>query len=200
MAKDLGHQFLLLSRKMRDGYQTFSNLIKSTWKLTGKAKDTMVGIIANLRPHITVNKGKSENRASTLKALEKHWGRAYYERFYQRDEVISSDKFFRQVGTIVWQYQSPCKIIVIWVVNNFTAHRVFTAYIRIFSDNYRHQITNNFEKQLVEKDNKNIAIITAPIFISICMHIGPTGFLNNDVLEMVYRTDKRIHEGLFIVF
>lgn len=138
VAEDLGHQFVFLAKKMGDGYQTFANLVKSTWKSTSIARDTMAGIVASLRPHIIANKRKSENRASTLEALEKHWGRVYYEQFYQMDEVISPNKFFQRLGIVVWQYQGPCKIIAIWAINNFTAYKILTACVGISSDTYRY--------------------------------------------------------------
>ena len=72
--------------------------------------------------------------------------------------------------------------------------------MRISFDNYKHQTNNNFEKLLIEEDNKNTTIIITPILISICMHIRPTGFLEDDMPEMVYGTDGRIQEGLVIVF
>ena len=65
------------------------------------ARDILAGIVASLQPHITANKKKSKNRVSIFKALEKHRDRVYYKRFYQIDEVIGSNKFFRQVDTIV---------------------------------------------------------------------------------------------------
>lgn len=91
LAKDHEHQFVFLLGKMGNNYQTFANQIKSTWKSTGMARDTMASIVASLQPHIIA---KSKNCMSTLEALEKHWGRAYYKQFYQIDKVIGSDKLF----------------------------------------------------------------------------------------------------------
>lgn len=70
----------------------------------------------------------------------------------------------------------------------------------IFLDNYRHQTTNDFEKLFVKEDNKNTAIITTPILISISIHIKPTGFLENGVPEVVYGIDGKIQERLVIIF
>ena len=86
------------------------------------------------------------------------------------------------------------------MVNNFTAYKILITCVEIFFDNYKHQTINNFEKLLVEEDNKNTAIITALILISICMHIRPIGFLEDGVPEFVYGIDRRIQEGLVIIF
>lgn len=200
VVKDFGHQFVLLAEKIGNGYQTFVNLVKSTQKSTCMARNTITGIIASLQPNITTNKRKSKNRASIFKKLEKDYGRAYYEQFYQIDKVIGSDKFFQQFGAVLRQYQSPCKIIVIWAVNNFTIYKILTTHVRISSNNYRYQTINDFEKLLAKEDNENTAIITAPILISIYMHIGPSGFLKDGVLEVVYDINQRIYERLVIVF
>ncbi len=48
VAEDLGHQFVLLAEKMGDSYQTLSNLVKTTWKSTGMARDTMSDLLARL--------------------------------------------------------------------------------------------------------------------------------------------------------
>ena len=72
VAKDLGHQFILLAEKMRDGYQQFSDLVKHTWKETGIAKNIMTDIIIRLRPHITINKEKNVFSSKTLVAINKY--------------------------------------------------------------------------------------------------------------------------------
>ena len=96
--------------------------------------------------------------------------------------------------------QSPCKIIVIWAVNNLTAYKILTAYVKIFFNNYRHQTTNYFEKLLTKEDHENTPLITAPILINIHIHIRPTGFLEDGILKVVYSIDGRIEEGLVIIF
>lgn len=63
-------------------------------------------------------------RASTLIAIEKHWGRALYKRFHQIKEVLGSAKLFCRVKIAVRKYQGPQKVIAIWAINNFTAHRL----------------------------------------------------------------------------
>lgn len=138
LAKDLGHQFMLLAKKVEDSYQILSNLVKSTWKATGMAKNIMSNLFAKLRPHITANKGKSEHHTSTFKAIDKYWGRAYYKRFYQIDKIIELNKFFCHIGTIVRQYQSPCRIIAIWAINNFIAYRILNTYVGVSFDSYKH--------------------------------------------------------------
>ena len=153
VAKDFGHQFILLAEKMGDGYQQFSDLVKRTWKETGMAKDTMTGIITRLRPHITANKEKGVFRSKTLAAIDKYWpGMGFYKRFYQIDEAAGSDRFFRRVGTVVRRYKGPCRIIAVRAINYFTVHRILNARIGIASDGYKHHTTNNFEKLLKEKN------------------------------------------------
>lgn len=90
------------------------------------------------------------------------------------------------------QYQGLCKIIAIWMINNFSAYRIFIACIAISSNNYKYQTTNNFEKLLTQKDNENTTIITTLILISISMHIGPTWFLEDGILKLVYDIDRKI--------
>lgn len=104
MAKDFGYQFMLLAEKMGDGNKTFANLVKSNWKSIGLNKNIIASIIANFRPNILANKENNENCVNTLELLEKNWDKTYYKQFYQIDEVISSDKFFQRVSTIVQQY------------------------------------------------------------------------------------------------
>ena len=149
VTEDLGHQFIFLAEKMGDGYQQFSNLITRTWKKTGMAKDTMTSIITRLCPHITANKEKGVFCNKTLAAIDKYWpGIGFYERFYQIDEAVGLDRFFRRVGIIVWRYKGPCWIIAVWAINYFTTHRIFNACIGVASDGYKYHTTNNFEKLL----------------------------------------------------
>lgn len=75
VAKDLAHQFVLLTEKMGDGYQIFANWVKSIWKSTNMARNIIVGIIASFWPYIIANKKVSKNHANILKALKKHWNK-----------------------------------------------------------------------------------------------------------------------------
>ena len=102
VVKDLSHQFIFLAEKMRDGYQQFSDLVKRSSKKTGMAKNTMTGIITRLCLFITVNKEKGVFCSKTLVAIDKYWSdMGFYKRFYQIDEAVGSDGFFRRVGTFV---------------------------------------------------------------------------------------------------
>ena len=102
VANNLGHQFIFLTKKMGDGYQQFSDLVKCIWKETGMAKNTMTSIIIRLCPHNTANKEKSVFYSKTLAAINKYWpDRRLYKRFYQIDEAAGLDRFFRHVGTVV---------------------------------------------------------------------------------------------------
>lgn len=71
MAKDFGHQFVHLMEKIENDYQTLSNLVKSTWKTTGMAKNTMFNLFTKFQSHIITNKRKSEYCTSTLKVINK---------------------------------------------------------------------------------------------------------------------------------
>ena len=197
VAEDLGHQFIFLAEKMGDGYQQFSDLVKRTWKETGMAKNTMTGIITRLRPHITANKEKGVFRSKTLAAIDKYWpGMGFYKKFYQIDEAAGSDRFFRRVGTVVRKYKGPRRIIVVWAINYFTAHRILNACIGVASDGYKHHITNDFEKLLKEMDgSENTSVITTPILLRIAMHIRSTGFLDDGALDVVFSPDEKIQEG-----
>ena len=158
------------------------------------AKDTMTGIIMRHWPHITANKEKSVFHNKTLAAIDKYWpGIGFYERFYQIDEAAGSDKFFRRVGTIIRRYKDPHRIIAVWAINYFTAHRILNARIGVAFDGYKHYTTNDFEKLLKEKDgSENTSMITTPILVKIEMHIGSTGFLDDGTLDVVFSPDGRI--------
>ena len=182
---------------MRNGYQQFSNLVKRTWKETGMAKDTMIGIIMRLYPHITANKEKNVFRSKTLAAVHKYWpGIGFYKRFYQIDEAVGSDRFFRHVGTVVRRYKSPCRILAVWAIDYFTAHKILNVFIGVAFDGYKHHTTNNFEKLPKEKDgSENTFMITTIIFVKIGMYIGSIGFLDDSTPNVVFSPDERIQEG-----
>ena len=93
------------------------------------------------------------------------------------------------------QYRGSYKIIAIWVVNNFTSYKIFTARVGISSNNYRYQTINNFEKLLAKENKENTAIITASNLISIYMYIRSTGFLKDGELEVMYDIYKKIQKG-----
>lgn len=78
-------------------------------------------------------------------------------------------------------------------------HKILHVYIEIFSNSYKHHITNNFEQLIEKKGLEIISIITTPILTIISMHIGPTRFLKAGVPEVVFNTDKKILKELVIV-
>ena len=119
-----------------------------------------------------------------------------YERFYQINETVKSDRFFRRVGTVVRRYKGPCLIIAVWAINYFMAYKILNACIGVASDGYKHHTTNNFEKLLKEKDgSKNTSVITTPILVKIGMHIGSTEFLDNSAPDVIFSPDESIQEG-----
>ena len=161
------------------------------------AKDTMTGIMPSLRPHLLANKKKDVFRSKTLAAIDKYWpGMGFYRSFYQIDEAVGSDRFFRCVDTIVRRYKVPCRIIDVWAINYFTAHKILNTRIGVASDDYKHHTTNNFEKLLKEKNcSKNTSVITTPILLRFGKHIGSTGFLDDSAPDVVFSPDRRIQEG-----
>lgn len=162
------------------------------------AKDTMTDIITKLYSYITANKKKGVFRNKTLVVIDKYWlGMRFYKRFYQIDEAARSDRFFRRVGTIMRKYKDSRRIITVQAINYFTVHKILNARMAVASNGYKHHITNNIKKLLKEKDgSENTSMITTPILVRIGMHIGSTGFLDNNAPDVIFSPDKRIQEGL----
>lgn len=78
-------------------------------------------------------------------------------------------------------------------------HKILNIYIGVFSDSYRHHITNNF-KWLIEKESlKIIVIITTLILTIIILHIEPTKFLKAGMPEMIFYINTKILEELIII-
>lgn len=124
----------------------------------------------------------------------------FYERFYQIDEAVGSDRFFRHIGNVVRKYKDLYRIIAIWAINYFTAHNILNAYMGVAFNGYKHYTTNNFEKLLKEKNgSKNISVIITPILVKIEMHIGSTEFLDNGVSNVIFGPDKRIQKGVILL-
>ncbi len=84
-------------------------------------------------------------------------------------------------------------LVAIRALNNITAHRLLTARRGMPSDSYRHQTANDFEKLLDLEGKENTLIITAPIFLVLHMHIGPTRFLKDGAPNAEFDTDRRLH-------
>ena len=120
----------------------------------------------------------------------------FYKRFYQIDEAIRSERFFRRIGTIVRRYKASCRIIAVWTINYFIVHIIFNAHIGVTSNGYKYHITNDFKKLLKEKDgSKNTFIITTLILVKIGMHIRSTGFLDNGAPDVVFSPNRIIQKG-----
>ena len=160
------------------------------------AKDTITGIIIRLRLHIIVNKEKTVFFSKTLAVIDKYWlGMRFYKRFYQIDEAIGSNRFFRYVGIIMKRYKSPGQIIAVWAINYFTAHKIFNAHIGVAFNGYKHHITHNFEKLLKKKDGSvNTSMIITPISVKIEIYIWSTEFLDRSTLNVVFSPDKKIQK------
>lgn len=159
----------------------------------------MTVLVARLQPYVAASKKDTGYRAKTLIAIEKHWGRALYERFYQIDEVLGSDKFFRRVETVVRRYRGARMVIAIRAINNLIAHRLLNARVGIPSDSYCYQTTNNFEKLIGQEGAEITSPITTPILLAIRMHIGPTRFLEDGAPKVEFDTDGTIRERLVVV-
>lgn len=86
-------------------------------------------------------------------------------------------------------------LVVIWALNNITAHRLLTTCYRILSDSYRYQTTNNFKKFLDLKGQENTLMITATIFFVLYMYIGPTRFLEDVAPHAEFNADRRLCIG-----
>lgn len=162
-------------------------------------KDILFDLFVRLQTHVAANKRKGKYHMSIFKAMDKYQRRVYYKRFYQIDKVIGSDKFFRYAGIVMWQYRDSYQIIAIQIIKNFTAYKIFNAYVGVFFDSYKHQTTNNFERLLEAEGVENNFIIMTPILIRIYIYIGPNGFLEDSALEVVFSIDRKIQKGLVIV-
>ncbi len=81
------------------------------------------------------------------------------------------------------------------VLNNITAHRLFTAHCKVLSNNYCYQTTNNFEKFLDLESKDNTSMIIAPILLVLHMHIRLTKFLKDSVPNVEFDADKRLRTG-----
>ena len=120
----------------------------------------------------------------------------FYERFYQIDEVAGSDRFFRRISTVMRRYKGSRRIIAVWAINYFMAHRISNARIDVASNGYKHHTTNDFEKLRKEKDgSENTSVRTTPILLRIGMHIGSTRFLENGALDIVFSPNRKIQKG-----
>lgn len=97
------------------------------------------------------------------------------------------------------QYKGLCQVIAIHVINNFTLHRILNVYNGVSFNSYKYHTTNNFGRLIEEEGSEITSIINTLIFSTISMHIGLIGFLEADVLEVMFNIDKRIPEGLVIV-
>lgn len=85
-------------------------------------------------------------------------------------------------------------LIIFQARNNIITHTLLTTCCRKPLNYYRHQIINNFEKLLKEKNAKNILKVVIPIFLTISIHIEPTRFLKVGFLNIKYNSKKKLYE------
>lgn len=107
--------------------------------------------------------------------------------------MLDSDKFFRHLEIVVWQYKCTRMLVALRALNNIIAHRLLKTRCRIPSDIHCHQTTNNFEKLMEQEYVENTAIITIPILLVIHIHIGSTRLLENSALYAEYNLEERLH-------
>lgn len=69
------------------------------------AKKTMTNLISRIQPVVTALKKNPGNRKKILSDIKKYWRQAFYNWFYNIDQALGSDKFFRCLKTIVRQYK-----------------------------------------------------------------------------------------------
>lgn len=127
---DIAHTHLLMASKPRAAATSMSLLLRNYYKAAGMDKETKSVLFAQLQPSVVALKKDTGHRSTKFKAIQKYWGVALYERFYQLDEVMRSDKFYRRVGTIEWKYPGFWKIMAIWAINNFSAQRLLNPCVR----------------------------------------------------------------------
>ena len=168
---------MLLAEIIGFEHKTMGKLLKRDWKAVGMAKETMTDLIGRIQPVVTTLKKNSGNRSRTLSDIGKYWGQAFYNRFYNINKVLESDKFFRRLGTIVRQYKCSRIFIAFQAFSNTTTHGLLTVCHGVLSDHYCHQATNDFKKLLEQKDAKNTLKVATPILLTIGIHIGPTRLL-----------------------
>lgn len=82
------------------------------------------------------------------------------------------------------KYQSAKKIIAIWTINNFIAHKLLNPCARVILDTFCYYTTNNWKKLINQEDEKNTAPIATLILTTIRMYIGLTKFLEKKPLEI----------------
>lgn len=97
------------------------------------------------------------------------------------------------------QYKGLCQVIAIYAINNFSVYRILKIYSEVSFNSYRYHTTNNFGRLIEEEGSEITFLINTLIFSTIGMHIGPSGFLKADVLEVMFNIDKTIPKELIIV-
>ncbi len=172
-----------------------ARLLQRDWQSVGMAKETMTDLVCHLQPVVTTLKKNPGNQSSIFAAIKQYWGQALYDQFENIDKALGSNKFYRRLGTVVWQYKSRQMLVVIRALNNVTTHRLLTARHGVPSDSYCHQTTNNFEKLLDLEGKENTSVITAPILLVLHMYIEPAKFLENGAFNAEFDADGRLRTG-----
>ena len=88
-------------------YKHKTMLLKQNWKLVGMEKETMTNLISRLQLFVTAMHGSSNNWIweSILLAINRYWEQAFYNCFYYIDNLLSSNKYFCGLGTIIRCYK-----------------------------------------------------------------------------------------------
>lgn len=92
--KYVAHQYVLLGKKIGQKLQNMSALIKKDLKIVRIIKETLTILVIRLQPYMTTLKKNTGYQVKTLLAIRKYWEQAFYNRFYQINEVLGSEIFF----------------------------------------------------------------------------------------------------------
>ena len=65
-------------------------------------------------------------------------------------------------------------LVTFWALNNITVYRIFHARCGILFDSFLNQTTDDYDKRIEQKGNKNTAKIASPILLVIKMYIKST--------------------------
>ena len=106
--------------------------------------------------------------------------------------MLSSNKYFCCLRTIIRRYKNTQMLIPFQALNNNIAYKIFYACYRILSNSFRHQTIGNYNK-LIEQDSKeNATKISTPIFLVIKIHIKTTRILEDGVATANYNLKGRL--------
>lgn len=82
-------------------------------------------------------------------------------------------------------------LIAFQTFNNIIAYRLLITHCGVLSDNYRYQITDDFEKPLDLKGVENTKMIITSILFIFHIHIKPTRLLKNSIPNAKFNAGER---------